>query len=72
MPMTMTMIARTNFSWIESIRGRKFRYSEISEKSTFLPINADANDDDCSPSEISEKSTFLPINADSDDDESPH
>ena len=46
MPMPMTMIARTNFFWIESIRGRKFRYSEISEKSTFLPINADADDDD--------------------------
>ena len=46
MMMMMMMSPRTNFFRIESIQGRKFWYSEISENSTFLPINADVDNDD--------------------------
>ena len=40
------MSPRTNFFWIESIQGKKFWYSEISESKRIIRINDDADDDD--------------------------
>ena len=49
------MSPRTNFFWIESIQGKKFWYSEISESKRLIRIYDDADDDD-----------FLRINDDAD------